>query len=484
MVQRSVALCDGKYIGIETIYTVIGGQQINIPEKVKELRAKSRKNELFCPCGCGANLILVAGDKNLREQHFRVKNSEFNKVCHLVTEGAVSVDSKIVLKCWIDDSIQTDDLESRVPISAVEDNSRKYEFTFLSRSKGIAVNYCHDRVNLSDEKMKILEENSSGISIIHVVDIENGGCEGQYPEGLMKVQDKQGYCLLLTIHERDYSRARLKAVFYAKNVYGYWQEVSIADGSLDSFRISDQGKVSYNNESLDVLFYEAKIAFEAKQNSERQRIAEQRKQHAEYLAELARIKIIEEEKKQKQLEEYKAELAEKNKIEEEKAAKLREDAIRRQQETIKQKLIKSEQDQEDERLRDERIQKRILEQEEASKEKRRIRNEIRKVIDKDIPAIDERGIYWLKCVNCGRITTKDEFSSAGEQGHINWGVCKACYSTRSNRTMYSPNSKNVFNSMRCPRCGAQLMERTGRNGRFLGCSNYPRCQYGRAINRS
>ena len=71
MAQRMVALCDGKYIGIESIYTVINGRQINIPEKLKELRIKSRNNELFCPCGCGANLILVAGDKNLREQHFR-----------------------------------------------------------------------------------------------------------------------------------------------------------------------------------------------------------------------------------------------------------------------------------------------------------------------------------------------------------------------------------------------------------------------------
>lgn len=49
MAQRTVALCDGKYIGIETIYTVINGQQINIPEKLKELREKSQKKELFCP---------------------------------------------------------------------------------------------------------------------------------------------------------------------------------------------------------------------------------------------------------------------------------------------------------------------------------------------------------------------------------------------------------------------------------------------------
>ena len=46
MAQRTVALCNGKYIGIESIYTVVSGRQINIPEKLKELRAKSRNSEL------------------------------------------------------------------------------------------------------------------------------------------------------------------------------------------------------------------------------------------------------------------------------------------------------------------------------------------------------------------------------------------------------------------------------------------------------
>lgn len=41
MAQRTVALCNDKYIGIETIYTVINGQQINNPDKLKDLREKS-----------------------------------------------------------------------------------------------------------------------------------------------------------------------------------------------------------------------------------------------------------------------------------------------------------------------------------------------------------------------------------------------------------------------------------------------------------
>lgn len=191
MAQRTVALCDGKYIGIESIFTVINGRQINIPEKVEALREKSRRNQLTCPCGCGALLILVAGDRNLREQHFRLKEGECEKECHFVTEGKCSVDSKVVLKCWLDDKMKDSNIETRVPICAVDGTERKYEFTFLAKNTHIAVSYTHERVNLSDEKIDILESNSKDIKIIYIVDKMNGGSSGQYPESLMKIQNRQ-----------------------------------------------------------------------------------------------------------------------------------------------------------------------------------------------------------------------------------------------------------------------------------------------------
>ena len=223
MAQRTVALCNGKYIGIESIYTVVNGRQINIPERLKYLRTKSRSNELFCPCGCGSNLVLVAGDRNLREQHFRIKDGSFNQNCKVTTEGKNSVNSKIVLKCWLDDKLKSKDIESRVTIHAVDDINRKYEFSFLSRSKKIAISYCYGRANLSDEKLNILKDNSQGIQIIYVVDSMNGGSVGQYPEGLMKIQEKQGYCLLMKADEAYYSKAELEAVFYAQDIDGLCQ---------------------------------------------------------------------------------------------------------------------------------------------------------------------------------------------------------------------------------------------------------------------
>ena len=30
---------------------------------------------------------------------------------------------------------------------------------------------------------------------------------------------------------------------------------------------------------------------------------------------------------------------------------------------------------------------------------------------------------------------------------------------------------------KCPLCGGQLVERNGKYGSFIGCSNYPKCKY-------
>jgi len=40
---------------------------------------------------------------------------------------------------------------------------------------------------------------------------------------------------------------------------------------------------------------------------------------------------------------------------------------------------------------------------------------------------------------------------------------------------------NIINkdNNKCPKCGEQLVEKTGKYGRFIGCSNYPKCKYTR-----
>ena len=449
MAQRTVALCDGKYIGIETVYTVVNGRQINIPDRLRELRSKSQNNELFCPCGCGANLILVAGDKNLREQHFRIKDADEYQYCHITTEGKTSVDSKIVLKCWLDDNLHSDDLETRVPISAVSDSTRKYEFSFITRNKGIAVNYCNERLNLSDEKLQTLEENANGINIIHVVDYSNGGSEGQFPEGLMKIQNRQGYCLLLSVEDSDYDKAKLRAVFYEKDIDGLWHEISFAEGTLKGFRILPDRSIAFEGNNLMDLLGMAKKQFSEENDAVRKMREEAEKHRDEYL-------------KQQQIE----------------AEHWREEQRKRIEEAEKRRA----EEEEKRRLEEERL---------AEKERKRdedFRRNLEEYLNQQETLVkDQYGNRWIKCEFCGKMGKDSEFSSyGGAIGiHLNLGTCKECavnnpQAQQLHQMNKSEKANRTFDKTICPMCGCKLVERNGKNGKFIGCTGYPKCRYTRS----
>lgn len=419
MAQRTVALCNGKFIGIETIYTVINGQQINIPEKLKELREKSRRNELFCPCGCGINLILVAGDKNLREQHFREKKGTGSLECKILMEDKTSVNSKIVLKCWLDDKLNISDVESRVPINTVEETKRKPEFTFLSRERKFAIRYWRTRANIKDDKLDILTGNLSGIQVIYIVDESNGGVDGQYPEALMKLQDRQKYCLLLSVKNAEYEKASLTAVFYDQDFDGRWKEISFVKAPLKDFCINNQNEVVYSGKSIDQIYSEAKSKFASLIEEERQRRIE-----------------------------------------------AKENARRQREETEKRWLEYEEKRQEEKRQKEEEF-----------------RHDMEPLLlQQETPIRDAEGNRWIKCEFCGKIAVDREFNSYGGAGHVNRGTCKECSANNSavkqrienirlEREKYDPNI--------CPECGAVLKEKSGKYGKFMGCSNFPRCRYTR-----
>ena len=42
-------------------------------------------------------------------------------------------------------------------------------------------------------------------------------------------------------------------------------------------------------------------------------------------------------------------------------------------------------------------------------------------------------------------------------------------------------NKQEYDNEICPKCGGRLVERKGKYGKFLGCSNYPKCRYVRKI---
>lgn len=391
MVQRSVCLCDGKYIGIESIFTVIDGKQINIPDKLSALRTRSRKGELFCPCGCGANLILVAGDRNLRAQHFRLKDSARQHECTAETERPHSIYSKIVLKCWLDEKLNVSDVETRVPICLVGDTARKYEFSFVSRTSKFAVSYSCNRANLSDEKMEILRANSSGIRLIYIVDALNSCGNGQYPEALMKVQERQGYCLLLDVEEMEYSTAKLSAVFYAQDCTGLWREIEFAADALHEFSISEYGRLLYQNAPLAALCEWKKSEFEREVQQEKIRREQQMKELLERP-----------EREQKQRPKRTQTLP-----------------VRRPQNT------KSE--------RQRAMEKLVHEKEEAGRraQKKQREEAFRQTLaeqlnQQETQVIDPDGNRWVKCRYCGRVDKTTAFSSYGGRGSVNLGTCKIC----------------------------------------------------------
>ena len=457
MAQRTVALCNGKYIGIETIYTVINGRQINIPEKLKELRAQSQRNELFCPCGCGTNLILVAGDKNLREQHFREKPGTGTYECNMPTEGKTSVDSKIVLKCWLDDKLESNDIESRVPIDTVEDTKRKPEFTFLSMEDKFAIRYWRTRANVLDDKLDVLAGNLSGIKVVYIVDESNGGTDGQYPEALMKLQDRQNFCLLLSIQEAEYDKACLKAVFYEKDLDGLWKESVFAEGELRDFSIA-HNEIIYAGNTLEQLLSAAKANFYNEQQIEKERRAEQERLRAEYIR-----RMQEEEERHRQEQQRQREEAAKR------LQQQREEAEKRQKEFEEKRRKEAERQQEEKHQREEDFKRNM--ESNFSQQETQVR--------------DAAGNRWIKCEFCGKIAMENEFNSYGGAGHINLGTCKECSANnpavKQKAEEQAIKLRNKYDPNICPECGGRLRERSGPYGRFMGCSNYPTCRYNRKI---
>lgn len=439
MAKRSECLCDGKIIGIETIYTVVDGKQINIEKKLETLRAKSQNKELFCPCGCGTNLILVAGEKQLKEQHFRKDDKTCNYNCEYTPESKISVQSKIILKCWLDDNIIADDLETRVPIYALGDISRKHEFSFLSRIKNIAVSYYCERESINDEKLSILDDNKQGLEIIYISDKKTSIGNEQYPERLMKIQKRQGYCLLLDIEQKenfenkivDYPDAKMKAVFFAKNYKGLWQEVIIAAGLLKDFEITDNNSVIFQNHKILNLLKKSKEAFWEQDKKER----------------------IEWDKQQQLLE---SEV---------------QDNISDNASTEAKKLLVNKYPVNDRMSRGYEANY-IIPDNIQSADFKQQEEQIR----------DRDGNRWFKCQYCQKIAMRDEFSVSGGIGTMNEGVCTECsknneeYKRSLQAGFDKPKVKNI-----CPKCGGFLVKRNGPLGEFLGCKNFPKCRYTKNI---
>ena len=452
MAQRTVALCEGQYIGIETIYTVINGRQINIPEKLQFVREKSQRNELFCPCGCGKNLTLVAGDKNLREQHFREKHGTGNYDCTMPIEGQTSIDSKIVLKCWLDDKLHSADIESRVPISFIEDTKRRAEFTFLSMTNKVAIRYWRLRSNIINDRLDVLNGNFTGIKVIYIVDDSNSGTNGQYPEALMKLQKEQNYCLFLSIDGMQYDKAILRAAFYDTDLDGYWKEVKFAEGRLQSYYLDNDCNICINGETLENIYNRAKVDFLRAEESKK------------------RIRI-ENEKQQEEV---------RRRIQEEEIRRKRDEQIRREEQ---ERRLQLEREAEEKRRQEIEKQKRLAAEVKLAERQKQVetfqRNLALDFSDFQEKIIDPDGNRWLQCEFCGMKATEKDFVS----WKFNIGTCRTCSANRPAVKITSSKNSTIpkWDPYKCPICGGRLLKRHGSRGSFLGCQNFPDCRHTSSI---
>ena len=349
----------------------------------------------------------------------------------------------------------------------MSDITRKYEYTFLSKNRRVGLSYCNERVNLSEEKINILKENSKGISVIYVVDMRNFGTDGQYPEGVMKVQNEQGYCLFLSVTDRNYSTARLRAAFSTQDIDGLWQEIKLVEDKLDEFAIDD-GKVIYQSVALNDLLERSKV---------------------EWKAGIEQKCVEREERRKAQDEERRLAAEREGKMREERERQARAEAEERRRRWEEEQKLATEraakQSEEAEKVRAEAEERKRMEEQERIEAERRFADSLLERMNQQEEQVrDSLGRRWVKCEFCGKIALESKFSSYGGMNHNNLGICSECQKNNPEAKiviMPEPVKKAKIEINKCPDCGGDLKEKMGKFGRFLGCSNYPNCRYIRSI---
>lgn len=317
----NMCIYKGGYIGIEAFTTLKDGMLINIPDKLKELREASHNRELFCECGCKRNVMVVAGEKQLKEQHFRLwpnQDDDMFLPCQAENESDVTRISKTYVKGWLDYvwNLSVEDIRYRVPICDIKaEENRRFEFTYYIEKKQFGVCYARRNTYLNDEKIEILTKHMRN-HMLYITDIDNGGIEYQYPEYASKVQSFQGFCALLDIYEcENVNDVWLYIVNYQKNYRDVWEEVSICRDLLVNYSLSDTGELLYKDTPVKEMVATALSHFEKRQaflkadekkKAEEQRIARERQERIRQMQRIADEKRAREALEARKQEEQKA----------------------------------------------------------------------------------------------------------------------------------------------------------------------------------
>lgn len=313
--MRSYCLYNGNYVDIAEIYEVRDGKQINIPEKLKYYRKISDDRQLFCSCGCGDVVILVAGDRNLRRQHFRLLRDFSNPNCEYQEESDISVKSKVMLKCWLNRNfpVMEHGIKYRVPISQLMENKRRYELTMYSEDYDIGIIYNNHTSSILGEKIELLSEYVKS-KIIYVTRIGNERTGGQYPEHMMRIQDAQGYCFYLDLTtESLYEEVEAKVSIHEKTYRGLWKVLEVCNGMLDDFGLNTDGLLVYKDELVSDLVDKTRERFQADQEHELEQL---KKQEEEERLRQERARELREERERQRIERARKEKEERERLEE------------------------------------------------------------------------------------------------------------------------------------------------------------------------
>lgn len=342
---RSYCLYNDNYVDIAEIYEVRDGKQINIPEKLKYYRKLSDSRQLFCECGCGEVVILVAGDRNLRKQHFRLVHKFVNSKCVHQEESDISIKAKIMLKCWLTKNfpVMEHGIKYRVPISRLAESNRKYELTMYSEDYNIGIIYNKHSNSIFEEKVELLSEYVKS-KIIYVTRIENEETDGQYPEHMMRIQEAQGYCFYLDLDKESlYEEVEAKVSIYEKTHRGLWNVLDVCNGMLDDFGLNTDGLLVYKDELVSDLVDKTRNRFQTDQEYELEQIRKRKEE--EWLRQ----------------EKERLERAERERLRQEKERKEQEECERLEEERRKQRELEQEREREERQRREEEERNRFLE---------------------------------------------------------------------------------------------------------------------------
>ena len=105
-------------------------------------------------------------------------------------------------------------------------------------------------------------------------------------------------------------------------------------------------------------------------------------------------------------------------------------------------------------------------------------------VQQETMVYDEEGTRWIRCKYCGKIAKSAEFVIIYGGTELNLGKCRECRDNQDRQKQLEIHvPEKQHDPTVCPVCGGKLVEKNGAYGRFVGCSNYPKCRYTRSVKK-